>query len=49
MIIDKVVVVIDVFVIDYYVNLMIFVLIGGNEGWGGWFGNIGYVIYWIES
>jgi fibronectin type 3 domain-containing protein/regulation of enolase protein 1 (concanavalin A-like superfamily) len=48
-IIDKVVAVIDAFATDYYANPTTSVSTGGNEGWGGRFGNIGHAIHRIES
>lgn len=48
-VLDKVVALIDAFATDYYANPVTSVTAGGNEGWGGRFGNLGLAIHYLGS
>lgn len=48
-VVDKVVALIDAFATDYFANPTTATSAGGNEGWGGRFGNIGRAIQLLQT
>lgn len=48
-VVNKVVALLDAFATEHYANPTTSVFAGGNEGWGGRFGNLGQAIHYLQA